>query len=188
MIAAGDIEETDRRLVTAFLRKRGERSFRELYRRHTPRMLRLGRRLAGGGAGNAEDIVQEAWVRAVSVLDRFAWRSSLGTWLGGFVVHVAQEHRRFARSEAAASPPAGEDEEAVSDWADPVTLIALDGALRDLPPGFRSVLALHDVGGFTHAEIAELLGIEIGTSKSQLARARDRLRSRLNPDIDGEQP
>jgi RNA polymerase sigma-70 factor (ECF subfamily) len=177
---ASKLDGADRALVAAFLRDRGESAFRMLYRRHTPRMLRLGRRLAARSGINAEDVVQEAWLRAIRLLDRFEGRSALSSWLGGIVVNVVRELRRRPAGDA------GEDGDRSSSWDDPIVSMALARSLRDLPAGFRSVVTLHDVAGFTHAEIAGILGIDPGTSKSQLARARQRLRRALGPEAEGK--
>ncbi len=169
---ARDTEQTDRELVSAFLATRSEASFRQLYRRHAPLMLRLANSLTAGSASSVEDVVQEAWIRAVSTLERFEWRSSLRSWLGGFILNVVREGRRSAGR--------GPNEVPVGDVVagDPLLLqIEVREALEQLPPGFRSVVALHDIAGFTHEEIGQILGVDPGTSKSQLARARQRLRS-----------
>ena len=177
---AASLDGTDRALVAAFLRDRGEIAFRQLYRRHTPRLLRLSRRLAWGLDVGADDIVQEAWIRAMHKLDRFEGRSSLATWLGGIVVNIVREHsRRPPRQTVDGADPR-------SEWTDPIADLSIVQCLRDLPPGFRSVVALHDIAGFTHDEIAGLLGIDPGTSKSQLARARQRLRRTLGAETDGK--
>lgn len=171
--------EVDRVLVRAFVESRSEETFRRLYRRHTPSMLRLGQRLSWNGESLAEDAVQEAWVRAARLLPRFEWRSSLSSWLGGIVVNVVRELRRAGGGAMNGAVP--EDFDAAADhWLDPVETIAVGEAVRDLPEGYRTVIALHDIAGFTHAEIASILGIDPGTSKSQLARARARLREHFN--------
>jgi len=172
--------DVDRVLVRAFVESRSEETFRRLYRRHTPNMLRLGQRLSWNGEGLAEDAVQEAWVRAARLLPRFEWRSSLGSWLGGIVVNVVRELRR-AGGGGALNGVVPEDFDVAADkWLDPVETIAVAEAVRELPEGYRTVIALHDIAGFTHAEIASILGIDPGTSKSQLARARARLREHFN--------
>lgn len=149
-----------------------EESFRLLYRRHAPAMFALALRLTSRRA-DAEDALQEAWLRAASALASFGWRSSLRTWLCGVVVNCVREQRRGAPSTA----------EAVEERVETGIEGALDiqAALRSLAPGYREVIVLHDVMGFTHEEIGELLGIEAGTSKSQLFRARGALRARLGP-------
>lgn len=169
--------DEDRRLVERFLRRREEAAFVALYRRHTGFLYALALRLAGGRAGDAEDIVQTAWIRAAEALPRFAWRSALRTWLGGIAIHCAREHLR--RPEGRELPPE------LAAEAHPPALhrrIDLDRAVAGLPYGYREVLLLHDVEGFTHQEIAGMLEIEPGTSKSQLFHARRALKRALQPE------
>lgn len=127
-----------------------------------------------GDVALAEEVLQETWVRAVGSLPRFRWESSLRTWLTGIAIRCCREARR--------SRDAGEGHEVPGALvAEPGTeaRLDLDRALAELPPGRREVLLLHDVEGFTHAEIATLLEIDEGTSKSQLSRARRQMRRRL---------
>ncbi len=171
------LETEDRALVARFLATRDEHAFRQLFRRHAGAMTALARRLLGPwgeSTRDAEDAVQEAWLRAARGLGGFAWRSSLRTWLNGIAVRCCYEilRRREPGLDLAHLPT-----EPIAGPAPPETL-DLERALRELPSGYRTVLLLHDVEGWTHAEIAERLGIEAGTSKSQLARARARLRAR----------
>lgn len=166
----------DRSLVRLFLSGRSEASFRALYHRLTPRMYRIALRLVDGDVGKAEDAVQEAWIRAVRRLDRFEWRASLSTWLVGFVVNVVRESWRTRVPAAGADPSLETGDTAPHDV---IEALSLSDALAGLPDGYRNVLTLHDVGGFTHEEIAAILGIDPGTSKSQLARARRRVRDHL---------
>ncbi len=159
------------------LRRGDERAFGTLYDRHTVALYRLAVRLLGGDEAAAADAVHDAWVAAASRLGEFAWRSSLRTWLGGFVVNQARRHWRDH------DPPPDAD---TDDPPDVVTFepqliarIDIERALATLPPGAREVLVLHDLEGWTHAEIAAQLGVAPGTSKSQLARARALLRACL---------
>lgn len=157
-----------------------ERAFAALYDRHTPAMYGLGLRLAGGDARDAEDIVHEAWMRAAERLGEFAGRSTLRTWLCGFVVNCWREHvrargdREWPLDEVA---EAGTDDGELTGTLD---RLELERGLRALAPGYREVLVLHDVEGYSHEEIAELRGVAVGTSKSQLARARRALRRMLS--------
>jgi RNA polymerase sigma-70 factor (ECF subfamily) len=170
---------SDRTLVTEFLEQREERTFRELYRRHAPTLNQLITRLVGGSNGDAEDVIQVTWIRAIQNLPGFRWDSSLRTWLTGIALNCSREHRRamnhpriFELNEETAimeSPMPGGD----------INPFDLESAIRKLPDGFREILILHDIEGYTHEEIARLLGIQTGTSKSQLARARSAVRSAL---------
>jgi RNA polymerase sigma-70 factor, ECF subfamily len=164
----------DLALVRAFLRTRGEEAFRVLYHAHTPALYALALRLAAGDQGEAEDLVQEGWVRAVRAFASFRGQSALRSWLSGFVVNVRRERIR-ADWRTVDAP----DAEAIAPARGPDTALDLERAIGALPDGARDVFVLHDVYGYTHAEIAELLGIVEGTSKSQLTRARTLLRSSL---------
>ena len=169
----------ERKLVSRFVQDGAEDAFRELYRRHTPRLYLLARRLLGRRHSEAEDVVQETWIRAAERLGEFEWRSSLSTWLGGIVVNCSRETiRRHARRNEAGED-AIEKTMAGGLTASPAVALDLERALAQLPGGFREVLVLHDVEGFTHEEIGELLEIVPGASKSQLSRARKKVRTLL---------
>ena len=174
------IDVSDRALAQEFL-DGSEAAFRQLYQRHTPRMRGVVLRLlrdahdAGNAADDADDVVQETWLRASAALERFRWESTLSTWLCGIGVHAALEvlrrNRRWVDDEAldqvaATDPPPGEG-------------IDMSTALAALPSRQRAVMVLHDVEGYTHDEIAVLLGIVPGTSKSQLTHARNAVRRAL---------
>jgi len=159
----------DRALVEAYLERREEKAFRELYRRHGSALYRIALRLCTDPV-EAEEAVHDGWVRAAQGLAAFRWQSTLRTWLSGIVVNRCREtwRRREAVSLVPAAVPApGGDR------------IDLSRVLAGLPEGCREVLLLHDVEGFSHAEIGELLGIAPGTSKSQLFHARRALREQL---------
>jgi RNA polymerase sigma factor (sigma-70 family) len=143
--------------------------------------MRFVARVAGwADAARVEDLVQETWIRGVSGLPGFDWRSSLSTWLQGIALNVAREALRADRrlqlddgaAEAINELPAGRP-------TDHEGRIDLERALRQLPERRRIVLVLHDLEGYTHAEIARTLGIAAGTSKSQLHDARMQLEELL---------
>jgi RNA polymerase sigma-70 factor (ECF subfamily) len=174
---ASDAQERDRALVERYLRTRDEAAFLGLYRSHTPALLGLASRLCAGELSAAEEIVQEAWVRAARSLPSFRWESRLRTWLSGVVVNSWRDRARARGREDASE----RELDAVPGRDVPASeRLDLERAVAGLPHGFRAVLVLHDVEGFTHSEIASLLGIEAGTSKSQLARARQAVRRRLS--------
>lgn len=169
--------DADLALVRQFLRTRGEQAFRALYRAHTPALYALAFRLTGGDQGEAEDLVQESWARAVRALSTFRAESALRSWLCGLLVNARRERIRKIWHIVDApdfEPPA----------LDPIidTALDLERAVATLPEGARDVFVLHDVYGYTHAEIAAMLGIVAGTSKSQLTRARGLLRARMDHD------
>ena len=161
--------------LSHFLRWRDEASFRALYATHTPYLWAMALRLTGHLEFEAEEIVQQAWIRAVERLERFRGESSLRTWLGGILVNCWRERRRELAWEAAELP---EDLEAKDAQRRPEA-VDLERALAALPDGLRAVVLLHDVAGFTHQEIGERLAIAAGTSKSRLFTARRLLARRL---------
>lgn len=161
--------------LARFLRGRDEASFRALYAAHTPYLWAMALRLTGRREFEAEEIVQEAWIRAIERLERFRGESSLRTWLAGILVNCWRERRRelaWEATELAEDLPA-------NDAARPVEALDLERALAALPDGLRAVVLLHDVAGFTHQEIGERLAIAAGTSKSRLFAARRLLARRL---------
>lgn len=161
-------------LVERFLRTRGEDAFEALYEAHTPALYALAMRLTGGDQGEAEDLVQESWVRAVRALSTFRAQSALRSWLCGVLVNV-----RRARIRAEWRTVDAPDVEPATDGDGPDDALDLERAIRTLPEGARDVFVLHDVYGYTHREIAQMLSIVEGTSKSQLTRARALLRRSL---------
>lgn len=171
-------ETTDRELADLVLRDGDEAAFRTLYRRHTPALFRFVLRLVGGREADAEDIVQDAWLRAARGLGEFRWRSSFRTWLTGIALNRTRELlRRDGRT--ATVPENGPGGRVLPDKVP--ERIDLERAVGLLPPGYRIVLVLHDVEGFTHAEIGGHLGIAPETSRSQLFHARRTMRRLLNP-------
>lgn len=171
------IDRDDRELTEAVLRSGDEEAFRQLYRRHTPRLLGFVHRLLGGTAAEAEDIVQETWIRACEGLGRFQWNSLFSTWLLGIGLNAVGDHqRRASRSRPWRSEAASEMEKPPKSLDD---RIDLDRSIALLPDGYRTVFVLHDVEGWKHEEIARRLGISAGTSKSQLSHGRKVLRGML---------
>lgn len=172
----------DRALVAAYLADRDEASFRDLVRRHAPALWPLVLRLVGGDEETARDAMQETWIRAARGLAAFRWESRLRTWLTGIALHCAREAARRERraGDLAADPRVAiESAPAGRGAALPGASIDLARAVDALPEGYRRVLLLHDVEGYTHEEVGALLGIDSGTSKSQLHHARRRLRAIL---------
>ena len=168
----------DQALAQALLLRGDEQAFRELYTRHTPRLYQLVLRLLGGAEHDAEDVVQETWIRATERLGDFRWAAALSTCLAGIGLNVARgllrKKGRWVDMEDAPEP-----------WRPPERhgeRIDLERAIETLPAGYRTVLVLHDVEGYKHEEIGEMLGIAPGTSKSQLFHARKALRQVLEPE------
>jgi RNA polymerase sigma-70 factor (ECF subfamily) len=172
--------EEDRRAITRFLAGRSEGAFLALYRAHAPYLFALSLRLAGGRADEAEEIAQEAWVRAVERLETFEGRSALRTWLAGILIRSAHERRRAARREEPTDPGSLEEiAGAAPGGASGAARAEVERALAGLAPELRQAVVLHDLYGFTHAEIGEQLGVAAGTSKSRLFFARRALAALL---------
>ena len=173
----------ERSLAEEVLFAGSERAFRELYRHHTPRLYQTVLRLVGGVENDAEDVVQETWIRAVAGLEGFRWEARFRTWLTGIALNVCRARWRKRKGREIIGP---ETADIPVQPPDPDAHIDLERALALLPPGYRVVLVLHDLEGFTHAEIGERLGISSGTSKSQLFRARRTVRRLLSPEDEDE--
>lgn len=175
---------TDRALVEAFLLTREEWAFRLLYQRHNTALWRLALRMCQNNGEQAEDVLQDVWLRGIEKLPQFRWDSSLRTWLSGFVLmRVREQWRTQAQAQKRLVSLDEASEQAV--WPDQQLGKAdLLAAIERLPTGYKMVLSLYDLEGFKHEEIASLLNISVGTSKSQLSRARSLLRTQLeeNPD------
>jgi len=178
-----DQELEDRLLVAAFLRVRSEKAFRLLYRRHSPVLYKLILRLVGGQERDAEEVLQIAWIRAAERLDDFRWESTFRSWISGIAINCSREQRRRRQRDAGVDIESAEVPGRVPRGL--TTRIDLERAIQQLPEGYREVLVLHDIEGYTHREIGELLGIEAGTSKSQLSRARRTVRDWLTQTDNG---
>ena len=168
---------SDKALAERVLQDGDEVAFRDLYRRHTPPVYQFVLRLTGGNEVETEDILQEAWLRAAKGLGEFRWESAFRSWLTGIALNRVRE---MARKKKRSLVEVDGEWEIPDRVLDPGHRIDLERAMELLPPGFRTVLVLHDVEGFTHREIGEQLGITDGTSKSQLHGARRAMRRLIN--------
>ena len=159
---------------------------RLIYDQHVDRVYRLAYRLAGDEE-LARDFTQETFVRAFDRLATFRGDSALGTWLHAIGVSVALNGLRKVKRWRAREAPL-DDALTVGTTtrsAEPDLKVRLKAAVDALPEGYRTVFVMHDVEGYTHEEIAQTLGIQPGTSKAQLFRARAKLRVAL-ADFAGE--
>jgi len=149
-------------------------AFERLYRRHVGRVAALARWLVGGV--DVDDAVQEVFIRTWQKLGTFAGQSAFRTWLHRVAVNLLLRRRQNeARDRRRDS---GQDVlgELAGQARHPELRLAIERAVEGLPAGAREVFVLHDMEGFKHDEIAEALGIDSGTSRSQLHRARLLLR------------
>jgi RNA polymerase sigma factor (sigma-70 family) len=173
--------DDERSLVGAAAR--GEMAaFEALYRRHSGRIHGVIVRLVGSHGSRAEDLTQDAFVRAWQALPAFRFESAFGTWLHRLAVNTALMDLRSRKSR----PQDDGDEDAFEALGTPDSAghgtalsIDLERAVASLPPRARAVLVLYDVEGWQHEEIAAELGMAVGSSKAQLHRARHLLRDRL---------
>ena len=153
---------------------------RELYDAHAPRVFRLAYRLTGD-AELAREFTQDTFVRAFAQLSKFRGDAALSTWLHRITVTVVSNAmrrvKRFRQRETDLEDvhPIGSDASGV----DPVLRDRLSRAIDALPEIYRTTLIMHDVEGYTHTEIAEVLGVAEGTCKSRLSVARAQLRVSL---------
>jgi RNA polymerase sigma-70 factor (ECF subfamily) len=162
---------------------------RELYDAHVERVYRLAFRMSGRD-DLAQDFTQDAFIRAFDRLAEFRGDAAFSTWLHAIAVSVVmngmRKVKRFRTREAelgddvAAAVPDGARRE-----AEPDLKARLARAVDALPEGYRAVFLMHDVEGYTHEEIGAALGVQPGTSKAQLSRARAKLRQAL-ADFAGE--
>lgn len=164
-------------------------AFKRLYELHSRRVYSLCFRLAGNPA-DAEDLTQEAFLQLFRKIHTFRGESRFSTWLHRLTLNVVLMRRRRKRH-----PEVSLDETAEAGDSDSRPLIDpgapdlrltgaidrvnLEKALQELPEGYREMFILHDVEGYEHNEIADLLGCSVGNSKSQLFKARVRLRHLL---------
>jgi RNA polymerase sigma-70 factor (ECF subfamily) len=159
-------------------------AFEELYRAHAGRLYGVALRLLGNTA-DAEDILQEIFLAAHRKLDTFRGESALGTWLYRLATNLCLDHLRSKAGRSNQVTDALDDEVGLFDTASSslaeqtVTKMDLERALARLPEGCRAAFVLHDVEGLEHREVADILGIAEGTSKSQVHKARLKLRALL---------
>jgi RNA polymerase sigma-70 factor (ECF subfamily) len=163
-----------------------EAAMRAIWSRHAPHIDVVVRRLVGGDHDLAADVAQEVWIQIFRALPTYRGDSQFGTWAHRIAVNrtlnALRQRRRLATLEAT-----GVDEESatVEPEAERNILAAsIEAATAQLSPGARAVFVMHDVEGFTHEEIATALGITTGGSKSQLFKARVKLRKLLAHLID----
>ena len=169
---------TDKELVDRFLVERSPRNFSDLYDKCTMSLLRTGMYLTRNDRMQAEDLVQDVWVLAISKLETFRGESTLRTWLTGILIYKYRQGLRTDRPSKEARDLSGTLPEAK---AEPMAELAMDlkRTLLELPDGYKQILVLHDMEGFKHREIASMLTIDEGTSKSQLFHARKAMREML---------
>lgn len=177
-LRTSDALASDADAVDAALAASGDaHAFERLYRRHVTRIHTLVRRMLGE---DVEDVTQEVLIRAWQKLSTFRGESAFGTWLHRLAVNVVLNHRSARgrwRKRFLEDPDAGV--EVAGPSRSPGLSLDFEAALARLPAGARQIFVLHDVEGYRHEEIAGMLEINPGTSKSQLHYARMALRRHL---------
>jgi RNA polymerase sigma-70 factor (ECF subfamily) len=183
-LAAGTVEgaRADEAALVDAVRRSAPGSREAIYHRYKRRVFALALRIVG--AVDAEEVAQEAFIRVFRGLPKFRGDAALGTWIYRLAVNAALSHRS-RRANGSVQPTPGEE-------AGPERVVAftpesrdlalrkhLERALAALPVGYRTVIVLHDVEGLEHEEVAAILGCHVGTSKSQLHKARAKLREAL---------
>ena len=159
-------------------------AFEELYRQHAGRLYSVACRMVGNPS-DAEDLLQEIFLSAHRKLDSFRGDSALGTWLYRLATNLCLDHLRSRAARTSQLTGTLDDEPGLADagsrtLADSaLTRMDLERALAQLPDGCRAAFVLHDIEGLEHREVADALGIAEGTSKSQVHKARLRLRALL---------
>jgi RNA polymerase sigma-70 factor (ECF subfamily) len=163
-----------------------EAALRALWTRHAPHIDMVVRRLVGMDPDLAADIAQEVWIQIFRALPSYRGDSQFGTWAHRIAVNRTLNALRKTRRLANIETEVQEDSAAVEPDHERTFLAqSIEDAAAKLSPGARAVFMLHDVEGYTHEEIASELGITSGGSKSQLFKARAKLRTLLAHLIDG---
>ncbi|HKJ17844.1 MAG TPA: RNA polymerase sigma factor [Xanthomonadales bacterium] len=164
--------------------KNGDHSaYESLYRLNRDRIYGLLWRMSGGHHALAEDLLQESFVRAWQKLDMFRGDSRFGTWLHRLAVNVALSDRRTRLRKAGKEVELDEYAHRTVVGSKDVRADKqqdLEQSISRLPERARTVLVLYDIEGYRHAEIAEMTGMAVGSSKAQLHRARKLLREDLD--------
>ena len=172
---------SDSALVAA-ARKGDMRAFERLYRLHSGKVMGLCLRMTRR-RDVAEDCVQQTFIRAWRSLAAFEGRSAFGTWLHRIAVNEVLTFQRNHGTRAESDGEAVEDaQDAPAESPreyDSGEVMDVERALATLPPGSRHVVVLQTVYGYSHEEVAEMLGIAVGTCKAQLHRGRRLLRERM---------
>jgi RNA polymerase sigma-70 factor (ECF subfamily) len=167
-----------------------EEAFAALFEAHKRRVYSLCLRMTGNTA-EAEDLTQEAFLQLFRKISTFRSESAFSTWLHRLAVNVVLMHlrKKGLQQISLEETDTSQDEPVKRDYGGDdrrltgsIDRIGLQKAIADLPPGYRAVFVLHDVEGYEHNEIAEIMKCSVGNSKSQLHKARMKLRERLRKD------
>lgn len=188
---SGDVRRADLELAGRIRAGDGS-AFEELYRQHSTRLYNLAWRMAGSRA-DADDLLQEIFLIAYRKVGSYRGESSLGTWLYRLAINHCLDVLRSRQARMDGQTDALDDQMmpagAPTAPLGAVSRIDLERAIGLLPPACRAAFLLHDVEGFGHTEVGALLGISEGTSKSQVHKARLRIRAYLTqPALTSREP
>jgi RNA polymerase sigma-70 factor, ECF subfamily len=182
--AASDVAPLSDHALAIAAGRGDTKAFEQLYERHNRRVYSICLRMTQNVA-EAEDLAQEAFIQLFRKIASFRGDSAFTTWLHRLTVNQVLMHFRKRSVKVERTTEEGETPvQIVRGTENPNKMrvldrISLDRALKQLPPGYRSVFVLHDIEGHEHEEIAKMLGVAVGTSKSQLHKARMKLRRLL---------
>jgi RNA polymerase sigma-70 factor (ECF subfamily) len=181
-LAAGSLEgaRSDEAALVDAVRRGLPGSREAIYHRYKRRVFALAIRIVG--TIDAEEVAQEAFIRVFRGLPKFRGDAALGTWIYRLAVNAALSHRSRRANAPAVPGEEGGPERLVAvtpEARDLALRKQLERALAALPVGYRTVIVLHDIEGLEHEEVAAILGCHVGTSKSQLHKARAKLRETL---------
>lgn len=178
-VPAGALHGADDDALARAAASGDRRAYESIYRRHAPRLYALVWRICGRHEARAQDVLQETFLRAWRALPGFRFESALGTWLQRLAVNAAlmEVRGRGGRDDRDDGDDALETLPGAARCVG--TGMDLERAIATLPPRARAVLVLYEIEGWTHQEIAEELGMAVGSSKAQLHRARGLLREWL---------
>ena len=179
---SGDVRSADLELVGR-IRAGDGTAFEQLYKQHSTRLYNLASRMMGAH-GDADDLLQDIFLLAYRKLGSFRGESSLGTWLYRLAMNhcldvLRNRQTRMGQQTDSLDEPDAAPVAARTPIGGAVSRIDLERAIATLPPACRAAFLLHDVEGFGHQEVGGMLGISEGTSKSQVHKARMRIRSYL---------
>jgi RNA polymerase sigma-70 factor, ECF subfamily len=179
---SGDVKSADLELVER-IRGGDGTAFEALYRQHAARLYNLASRMTGA-KGEADDLLQDIFLLAYRKIASFRGESSLGTWLYRLAMNHCLDVLRNRQTRMGLQTDSL-DEPQAAPVASPVPILSavsridLERAIAALPPACRAAFLLHDVEGFGHQEVGTMLGVTEGTSKSQVHKARMRIRTYL---------
>jgi len=177
-ISLTNIDHTDEVMLITRVKQNDIQAFEQLYRLHSGRVFALCLRLSANRA-LAEELSQEAFVRAWQKIRSFRGESSFSSWLYRLTTNVVLSSLRKKQIKQVSIDDISEGNSSVVKQLDTGKIIDMEQAIMKLPDGARKIFVLHDIEGYQHNEIAEMTGLAIGTSKTQLHRARKLLQGWL---------